>query len=708
MARRPVGYAAVDPEASRELFIRHALVEGEWQTRHHFFADNALLRAEVAELEERARRRDLLVGDDEIYAFYDTRIPAEVVSARHFDGWWKKQRHRTPDLLTMTRADLLRVADADADRPDHWRCEDLSLPLTYRFEPGAADDGVTVHVPVGVLARLGGGQFGWQVPALREELVTALIRSLPKDLRRNFVPAPDTARAVLADLEPGDEPLLEVLQRELHRRTGVLVPVTAFDLGKLPAHLRVTFAVEGPDGTELARGRTSRPCRTGWPADPPGRGRRGRRRAGARRDPELARGSRGVAPHRGARWTVGLSGSGGRRDRRERPGVRHRGRTRCGHPAGLRRLLRLATASPVKSPEKKLDTRRRLTLAGNPDGSLQALLDDCADAAVGALAPAALWTRAEFEAVRKRVGGALTATTGGPRPHREGPGRVAAGPDAAAGRRATRAGRGAGRRPRPTGRPGGAGIRRRHRRSASGRPGPLSHRHLPAPRTVTARPVGGPGAHAAGPGCKTPMTKWRRALSPRAAGPDMVDIARMIQEFRVSLWAQQLGTARPVSEQRIYRALMRWWGMPQTSLPRGTPKARVSAGRDRSEYLERIPVGRDPADPGSAPARSRRRDAQRPVLDGDLRGVIADSGTGTPPAAAADTRVIDAAGATVMPGLVDAHVHLLLTTFDLVDAASWTAGYATVRALAEAGRMLRRGFTTVRDVGGADWGWPVP
>ena len=107
--RRRVGYASVDPEVSRELFIRHALVEGDWQTRHHFFRDNAALREEVAELEEKARRRDLIVGDDEIYAFYDARIPAEAVSARHFDAWWKKQRHKTPDLLTMTRDDLLRT-----------------------------------------------------------------------------------------------------------------------------------------------------------------------------------------------------------------------------------------------------------------------------------------------------------------------------------------------------------------------------------------------------------------------------------------------------------------------------------------------------------------------------------------------------------------------------------------------------------------------
>ena len=256
VARRRIGYARVEPTVARELFLRHALVEGDWQTQHHFFDDNARLRAELEELEERARRRDLLVGDDEVYQFYDARVPADVVSAQHFNAWWRKQRHATPDLLTLTREDLLRTRDTtDADRPDVWQAGDVTLPLTYRFEPGATDDGVTVHIPIDVLARLGGDEFAWQVPALREELVTALIRSLPKDLRRNFVPAPDTARAVLAGIDADNEPLLTALQRQLRRRTGILVPLDAFDLDKLPAHLRVTFAVESPEGAEIARGK---------------------------------------------------------------------------------------------------------------------------------------------------------------------------------------------------------------------------------------------------------------------------------------------------------------------------------------------------------------------------------------------------------------------------------------------------------------------
>lgn len=572
--RRRVGYATVDPVVSRELFIRHALVQGEWQTRHHFFADNVRLRAELAELEERARRRDLLVGDDEIYAFYDNRIPQQVVSVRHFDGWWKKQRHQTPELLTFTRDDLLRVDDDTAERPDNWRAGDLSLPLTYRFEPGASDDGVTVHIPVGVLARLGGDEFGWQVPALREELVTALIRSLPKDLRRNFVPAPDTARAVLADIggqersdrgmgfEAGREPLLEALQRELHRRTGILVPVSAFELDKLPAHLRVTFAVEAADGTEVARGKDlevlqrqlagsarqavadavasdlERSGLRAWPDDLDRLPDTVERTVGG----HLVRGYPALVDA-GAGVDVRVFATAAERD--------------AAMKAGIRRLLRLAVPSPVKSLEKALDPRTRLVLGANPDGSLAALLDDCADAAVDVLAAKPVWTRTDFAALRDRVSAALASTT------QEIVARVQkvlaalqevelALPDKPAAAQADAV----------------ADIRAQleslvpsHFVAVTGatRLADLT-RYLTAISRRLDRLAQAPQAdrermqrvHAV----EDAYTELLQALSPtRAAASDVRDIAWQIEEFRVSLWAQQLGTPRPVSEQRIYRAI---------------------------------------------------------------------------------------------------------------------------------------------------------
>ncbi len=560
--RRRIGYADIDPEAARDMFIRNALVEGDWQTKHHFYRDNTQLREELAELEERARRRDLLVGDEEIYAFYDKRVPADVVSARHFDGWWKKQRHRTPELLTFTRDDLLRNDTAAADQPDSWRAGDLTLPVTYRFEPTAEDDGVTVHVPVEVLARLGGNEFSWQVPALREELVTALIRSLPKELRRNFVPAPDSARAVLATIEPGPEPLLESVQRALQRLSGVLVPIGAFDLDKLPPHLRVTFAVEAADGTEMARGKDlealqeklAAPIRQAVAQAVAG----GWERTGLRTWPDdLETLPRAVESSNGGRAVRGfpaLVDAGSTVEIRVFATATEQA---AAMPSGTSRLLRLSVTSPLKAVERALDTRTRLVLGSNPDGSLAALLDDCADAAVAVLAPGSAWTKTEFGALGERVAANLVPTT------LDIVNRVqkvlAAAHEVELALPAT---------PPPAHAEAIADIRAQFDRllpvgfvTATG----ATHltdltRYLTAivrrldtlPRGVAADQERMQRVHAV----QHELDDLVRALAPgRAAAADIREIARQIEELRVSLWAQQLGTPRPVSEQRIYRAI---------------------------------------------------------------------------------------------------------------------------------------------------------
>ncbi|WP_406815337.1 ATP-dependent RNA helicase HrpA [Mycobacterium sp. M23085] len=563
VARRRVGYARIEPVVARELFIRHALVDGQWHTRHHFFGDNARLRAELAELEERARRRDLLVGDDDVYTLYDARIPADVVSARHFDAWWKKQRHKTPDLLTFTRSDLLRTEQtADADRPSTWRTGDVALPLTYRFEPGAADDGVTVHVPMDVLARLGGDEFAWQVPALREELVTALIRSLPKDLRRNFVPAPDTARAVLATIDPAGEPLLPALQRELRRRTGVSVPIDAFDLDKVPSHLRVTFAVESGDGAEVARGKDLRALQERLTA--PARQAVARavagelERTGLRGWPEdldeLPRLVETTIDGRTVRGFPAFVDAGGGVDLRVFATSAEQDRAMR---PGIRRLVRLSVASPVKTIARQLDPRVRLVLGSNPDGDLPALLDDCADAAADALVPAPVWTRAEFAALQQRAGKSLLPTT------LDIVGRVEK--VLAAAREVQLV---LPMNPPPAQSDAIADIRAQLDRllpagfvTATG-PAYLADltRYLLAIRRRL------DGLARAGQADRERMQRVHAVqdaydellheLSPPARGAAEVrDIARQIQELRVSLWAQQLGTPRPVSEQRIYRAI---------------------------------------------------------------------------------------------------------------------------------------------------------
>lgn len=559
--RRRVGYATVEPEVARELFIRHALVERDWQTRHHFFRDNARLREELEELEDKARRRDLLVGDDEVYAFYDARVPADAVSAKHFDAWWKKQRHKTPDLLTLTRDDLLRKDDPAAEGPDTWQADELSLPLTYRFEPGAEDDGVTVHVPVEVLARLGGDEFSWQVPALREELITALIKSLPKDLRRNFVPAPDTARAVLASIAPDGEPILQALQRELHRLTRVLVPIDAFDLDKLPSHLRVTFAVES-DGKEVARGKDlealqtqlAAPIRRAVAEAVAG----GLERTGLRTWPddldELPRTVERASGAHAVRGFPALVDAGVAVDIRVFPTGAEQAAAMV---PGIRRLLRLAAPSPVKSLERQLDPRARLVLGANPDGSLAALLDDCADAATDRLAPVPVWTRAEFTALRDRVAEQLVPTTQAILGQVEKV--LAAAHDVDLALPAA---------PPPTQADAIADIRDQLARlmpkgfvTATGAARLIDlTRYLTAinrrlerlPHAVSADRERMQRVH----DVQDALDDLIGALSPTRVGADDIrDIARQIEELRVSLWAQQLGTPRPVSEKRIYRAI---------------------------------------------------------------------------------------------------------------------------------------------------------
>ncbi len=256
---RLVSYGKVDPELSRELFIRHALVYGEWSTRHRFYARNLELLGEAEELEHRARRRDIVVDEHPLFDFYDSRVGRDVVSGAHFDQWWKQERRTHPDLLTfdpsMLTHDTVEEIRED-DFPESWQGgEGLSFPISYHFEPGAADDGLTIDVPVATLNRVDSGDFSWNVPGVRRELVTSLIRSLPKNLRVSFVPAPDRAREFLTATPPGDEPLLDALERWARSTTGVVVPRDAWDWTKVPDHLQPTYRVVGDDGSEQARGK---------------------------------------------------------------------------------------------------------------------------------------------------------------------------------------------------------------------------------------------------------------------------------------------------------------------------------------------------------------------------------------------------------------------------------------------------------------------
>ncbi|EOX1604934.1 ATP-dependent RNA helicase HrpA [Vibrio cholerae] len=242
--KRLVNYGTIDPVLSREIFIRSALVEGDWETKHAFFKQNRALLAEVEELEHKSRRRDILVDDEELFQFYDQRVGTEVVSGRHFDAWWKTASRKTPDLLSFEK-EMLFKGDAshitDLDYPNFWHQGNLKLKLSYQFEPGENSDGVTVHIPLPILNQVEPHGFDWQIPGLRHELVVSLIKSLPKTLRKNFVPAPNYADAFLARATAFEMPLLDAMEKELRRMTGVTVLREDWKLDQLPAHLKITY-----------------------------------------------------------------------------------------------------------------------------------------------------------------------------------------------------------------------------------------------------------------------------------------------------------------------------------------------------------------------------------------------------------------------------------------------------------------------------------
>ncbi|MET8066855.1 ATP-dependent RNA helicase HrpA [Micromonospora sp. NPDC005313] len=415
---RKVNFGRIDPALSRELFIRHALVEGDWQTHHHFWRDNQRLLTEIEELENRARRRDILVDDETIFAFYDQRIPADVVSGRHFDSWWKKTRREQPDLLTFTRELLVndgRGGVDEEDFPDQWRADGVTLPLTYTFDPTAPTDGVTVDIPLPLLNQVPVESFDWQVPGLREELVIALIRSLPKPVRRNFVPVPDYARAALAAITPGEEPLLAALTRQLRRMTGVTVPADAWDLGRLPPHLRVTFRVLGDDDKPVAEGK-----------DLPALQRELRqevRQVVAAAAPDVARTgltewSIGTLPRTIEQVRAGFAVTAypALVDEGTTVGVRvfdSAAEQEAAHWAGTRRLLRLTLPSPAKFLQGRLTNEAKLALSRNPHGSVPELIEDAAGAAIDKLigdAGGPAWDAEGFAALRERVRADLVDT----------------------------------------------------------------------------------------------------------------------------------------------------------------------------------------------------------------------------------------------------------------------------------------------------------
>ncbi|MEW2319122.1 ATP-dependent RNA helicase HrpA [Streptomyces bauhiniae] len=400
VAQRKVNYGRIDPEISRELFIRNALVEGDWRTHHKFFADNRKLLSEVEELEHRARRRDIVVDDETLFDFYDQRVPEHVVSGAHFDSWWKRKRHEQPEFLDFEREMLIREsaeAVTKADYPDSWRQGELKFRVTYQFEPGADADGVTVHIPLQVLNQVTDEGFDWQIPGLREDVVTELIRSLPKPIRRNYVPAPNYAKKFLERAVPLQEPLATTMARELKRMVGVPFDAEDFDWAKVPDHLKVTFRIVDERRRKLAEDKDLEALKL-------------KLRPKARQ--AISQAAAATASRQGGPslersgltdWSIGTLSRVFETRRAGQPVKAYPALVDDGDTVsvrlfdteeeqaeamwkGVRRLiLRNIPVNPAKFASDKLTNAQKLALSANPHGSVQALFDDCAMAAADKL-----------------------------------------------------------------------------------------------------------------------------------------------------------------------------------------------------------------------------------------------------------------------------------------------------------------------------------
>ncbi|MGW0942881.1 ATP-dependent RNA helicase HrpA [Streptomyces sp. NPDC002623] len=429
IAQRKVNYGRIDPETSRALFIRNALVEGDWRTHHKFFSDNRRLLSEVEELENRARRRDIVVDDETLFDFYDQRVPEHVVSGAHFDSWWKHKRHEQPDFLDFEREMLIREsaeAVTKADYPDSWRQGQLKFRVTYQFEPGADADGVTVHIPLQVLNQVTDEGFDWQIPGLRAEVVTELIRSLPKPIRRNYVPAPNFAQRFLDQAVPLQEPLTTAMARDLKRMVGVPFEADDFDWSRLPDHLKITFRIVDERRRNLAEDKDLEALKL-------------RLKPKARQ--AISQAAAAIAERQGGEslersgltdWTIGTLTRVFETRRAGQPVKAYPALVDDGDTVsvrlfdteaeqaeamwkGTRRLiLRNIPVNPAKFASEKLTNPQKLALSANPHGSIQALFDDCAMAAADRLIAdfgGPVWDEESYRKLYDKVRAEIVDTT---------------------------------------------------------------------------------------------------------------------------------------------------------------------------------------------------------------------------------------------------------------------------------------------------------
>lgn len=417
--QRRVNYGKIDPQLCRQLFIRHALVEGDWQTNHQFMHHNQQLRQEIEDLENKSRRRDILVEDDTLYQFYDQRVPSQVVSARHFDKWWNKQKKQQPDLLNFDKSVLIKdnaTSVSALDFPDYWHQGSLKLALSYQFQPGMDRDGVTVHIPLPLLNQVEQRGFEWQVPGLRQFLVVSLIKSLPKPMRRHLVPAPDFATAFLGRVTDSNQPLLSCLQQVFLRMTGVVIDSEQWNWQQVPEHLKITFRVEGEHQQTLAESKNLAELKTLLKQqvieslteinDSP------------IEQNNIQSWSFGELPQRLEQQRGGyqLQAYPALVDEKQSVAIRlfdNQQQQQQQMWQGVRRLLLLNIPSPVKFLHEKLPNKAKLGLYFNPYGKVLDLIDDCINCAIDklmTLCGGLVWDEQGFLQLKETVRAELNST----------------------------------------------------------------------------------------------------------------------------------------------------------------------------------------------------------------------------------------------------------------------------------------------------------
>ncbi|HDY7692522.1 TPA: ATP-dependent RNA helicase HrpA [Vibrio vulnificus] len=410
--KRLVNYGNIDASVSREIFIRSALVEGDWETKHAFFKQNRKLLLEVEELEHKSRRRDILVDDEELFQFYDQRVGTEVVSGRHFDTWWKQASKKEPELLNFEK-EMLFKGDAshvtDLDYPNFWHQNGLKLKLSYQFEPGDDSDGVTVRIPLPILNQIDPAGFDWQIPGLRHELVVSLIKSLPKTLRKNFVPAPNYADAFLSRVTAMEMPLLDALEKELRRMTGATVLREDWKLDQVPDHLKVTFRAvdernrklkEHKDLHELKESLKEKVQETLSKVADDDIEQQGLHTWSFGELPQV------YQQKRGGYQVKAFPALVDNKDSVEIKLYETEQEQISAMQAGQRRLILLNVPSPIKYLHANLPNKSKLGLYFNPYGKVLDLIDDCIACGVDKLIEeqgGLVWEPEKFEALKEHV-----------------------------------------------------------------------------------------------------------------------------------------------------------------------------------------------------------------------------------------------------------------------------------------------------------------